>query len=277
VGAELLAILCDAFQDGKSTASSVQPRTYKLVSLVHLSFHCILQYSAYLVLYIYSQHLGSLADHTVITVGNWDTTLRLKVSGTLESVAEITEAIAWLSAALRSSSEDQGILSISPVVANICVQTETPGSTSLSCEIAFHTEVEAVGSELNGQCWHNLFRNPVVVKGYPIMRKPAGDTGIEMPLDIIAALAHANRITTFLGRTFIKGFSTMLLLTGMIGDVFIWHLLSNGSGERISYTDPRVYKAIGENQLQTDLSMTLLEPSRHLIGWCSTITTSIGM
>lgn len=231
----------------------------------------------HLVLHTGSQHLGSLADRTVITVESWDTTLRLRVSGTLESVADVAEAIGWLSAALRSSSEDQGILSISPVVTNICVQTEMADSTSLSCEIAVHTEVEAVGSGVNGQCWHNLFQNPVVVKGYPIMRKPAGDIGIEMPLDIIAALAHANRVTTFLGRTFIKGFSTMLLLTGMIGDVFIWHLLSNGNGDRISYTDPRVHESIGENQLQTDLSIALLGPSRHLIGWCSTITSSVGM
>jgi len=42
VGDEILAILCDAIHDGKSTASSVQPRTYKLVALVQRSFHCIL-------------------------------------------------------------------------------------------------------------------------------------------------------------------------------------------------------------------------------------------
>jgi hypothetical protein len=231
----------------------------------------------HLILYTDLRHLGSLADHTIITVRSWDTTLRLKVSGTLESVAEVAEAIGWLSAALRSSSEDRGILSISPKIANTHVQSETADSTCLSCEITFQTEVEVVDSELNGQCWHNLFRNPVVVKGYPIMHKPAGDTGIEMPLDVIAALARANRVTTFMGRTFIKGFNTMLLLTGMVGDVFIWHLLSNGNGERISYTDPRVHEAMGENHLQTDLNMTLLGPSRHLIGWCSTITTSVGM
>jgi hypothetical protein len=34
MGDELLAILCDAIQNGKSTISSIQPRMYKFLSLI---------------------------------------------------------------------------------------------------------------------------------------------------------------------------------------------------------------------------------------------------
>jgi hypothetical protein len=92
------------------------------------------------------------------------------------------------------------------------------------CSIHFHWQ-ERISEEhvqlFNVQCWHNLLRNPVLVKGYPILRRSEPNTGLEIPLNIMAALARALRATTFNKRLFVKGFCTMLIPNKQIGDLLI--------------------------------------------------------
>jgi len=69
-----------------------------------------------------------------------------------------------------------------------------------------------------------MFRNPVVVRAirYPVDLSLV--SGLEIPLDIMAGLARTQRINTS-WKAFIKGFSTMLVLTRYSGDLLLWHLL----------------------------------------------------
>jgi len=81
------------------------------------------------------------------------------------------------------------------------------------------------------QCWHALFSNPVIVRGFPIPRwsEPAG-TGLEMPLNMMMSLARAVYII-FKSKVFIKGFPTMLVPTKRSADVMVWHLFSEPTRE----------------------------------------------
>jgi hypothetical protein len=113
-----------------------------------------------------------------------------------------------------------------------------------------------------GQCWHSMFRNPVLVIGYPILTKPEKGLGLEMPLNMIAKLAGAQRANEFDSKVFIKGFSAMLVATRIIRDLLIWHYFYNRTGERISYLD-------NQFQVSNDISMFQLSSVRHVVGWCS--------
>ncbi|RQM05375.1 hypothetical protein DH86_00004357 [Scytalidium sp. 3C] len=85
-----------------------------------------------------------------------------------------------------------------------------------------------------------MFRNPVVVKGYPIPRRSEPDTGLEIPLNIMAGLIGTRHINIFNEQLFIKSFSMMLVRTKEIEDLLIWHLFYDKNGHYISYSDNTV-------------------------------------
>jgi hypothetical protein len=133
----------------------------------------------------------------------------------------------------------------------------------ICCVIEFEMEELALSSEMPpGQCWHNMFKNPVMVKGYPILTKHERGTGLEMPLNMIAELAGSKRANVFDGKVFIKGFSTMLIATKTTRDVLIWHYFYTRKGERISYLDHPL-------QVVDDIGLFQLDTARHVVGWCS--------
>jgi len=195
------------------------------------------------------------------------------VCGIRDAIAETGEQLAWLGAALRSSQYESGVSYCAPVI----YATNTTTSEALSSpESAIHFQfkflVEKVGKKaepLNGQCWHSLFRNPLVVKGFPIPRRREHDYGLEIPLNMMADLTGTHRANMFKDKLFIKSFSTMLVPTEHKGDLLIWHLLYNEDGSRISYLDNPLSHAVNVN-------FSTLEISRHVLGWCSKVKNCAG-
>lgn len=192
--------------------------------------------------------------------------------GTRYSVAEIGEQFAWLGAALRSS--PYGFVSYcTPFISDIRMN-DAPAQASegagIICKIDFTVhERENHLEPANGQCWYNMFRNPIIVKGYPISRRCAPDTGLEIPINMMAGLTRTRHAHIFNGKLFVKGFSSMLIPTKQCGDLIIWHLLYNNDGKRISYLDNTIPHA--EN-----VSISNLEKARHIIGWCSDVKNYAG-
>jgi hypothetical protein len=223
--------------------------------------------------------LGDLSDGTKIVAWVQDLMLIVEALGTADSLAEIGEQLAWLGAALRSSPYDSGVASCVPSISDMGT---TPSLVSgeitrpmTFISIDFHIEQKKNLLEVsNGQCWHNLFRNPVVVKGYPILRRSQPCTGLEISLKIMFALTQARFITTFGAKIFIKGFSTMLVPTKIERDMVSWHLLFNGDGSHISYTSPQIQKISGFYPVKVAISG--LQTDRHIIGWCSNVQNHTG-
>ena len=155
----------------------------------------------------------------------------LNAVGTLDAVAEVGEQLAWLGAAVRSSPDGWGLAYCSPFIRDLGVRMHVNGQTVATCSIGFtmekHQKEEITTS--NGCCWHALFRNPVIVKGFPIRARSENGTGIEMPLNIMAGLVGSRRIQKFGGNVLIKSFSIILLLTKCVADLVVWHLLFNDS------------------------------------------------
>ncbi|KAJ6439192.1 serine/threonine-protein kinase ssp1 [Purpureocillium lavendulum] len=135
----------------------------------------------------------------------------------------------------------------------------------LRCAISFQVNAPGVGSnELPGCCWHDMFSNPVIVTGFPILVKHQLGSGIEMPLNMIAALVGSCRINRFDGKIYIKGFSAFVIATRIQGDSLIWHYVSQDAGQRISYHDHNL-------AYFDDISLSYVNQGfvRHVVGWCS--------
>lgn len=184
-------------------------------------------------------------------------------------MAEIGEQFAWLGAALRSSPFGLGIAYCTPSISDLHISSASQQvSRSQSCphilgKIDFvFQEREKRSTTSNAQCWHNLFRNPVVVTGYPIPWRSETGTGLEIPLNIMAGLARTKRVNSFNKKLFIKGFSTMLISTRQTGPTILWHLMYNIDRSRISYIQHTVPHL-------EDISIFDLEKTRHVLGWCS--------
>jgi hypothetical protein len=136
-----------------------------------------------------------------------------------------------------------------------------PSSTDITREIGFTMEeVRQPLSTANGQCWHDIFRNPVVVRGYSIPKRIQWSTGLEISLNIMAGLAQAQRVDRFDDKIYIKGLSTMLIPTRRNEDILCWHLVYNKDGGRISYLD-------GDLDQERHITRLNLEDFRHVLGW----------
>lgn len=217
---------------------------------------------------------GILHDGTEIVaelqgaIGDSSSMLYSEVTGTAYSIIEVVEQLAWLGAALRSSPIESGVVYCRPVVdCSWAVQDEGEATRRVEyhCKIDYTLRMgEDNPIHLNGQCWHHLFRNPVVVEGYPIARRPKSttDTGLEIPLNMMAGLAQAHRLSTFNSRTVLKGWSTMLVPTEQHDGLVFWHLMHHPEGKRMSFDTCNTFPP-------TNVCLPALEKARHVLGWCA--------
>src|SRR5690348_17101959 len=113
------------------------------------------------------------------------TKFMVEVCGVAPSIAETGEQVAWLGAALRTSPRPNGVIHCTPTITvsqNSALSHESelqPASPDITYEIRFiMEEVRQPLDNANGQCWHSIFRNPMVVKGYPIPRRVEWNTGL---------------------------------------------------------------------------------------------------
>lgn len=194
-------------------------------------------------------------------------------------MAEVAQQLAWLGAALRSSPRDTGPIYCVPFV-NETPPTETLDdhinqlshvSRALRCKIDFRFErCEQLGNK-NGQCWRNLFRNPVIVRGFPIASRPEVPLGLELPLKLGALLVGAKALDRFGDGVFLKGFSSMAFMTGRHDNTCSWHFLYKDDGSRIRYTDVPAGHTIEGNPNVGDMNTT-----RHIVGWSADTSYNIG-
>ncbi|KAH8697125.1 hypothetical protein BGW36DRAFT_296399 [Talaromyces proteolyticus] len=222
-----------------------------------------------------------LSNGTSLTVSNGSSQTQgsssivcVDACGTAACIAEIGEQLAWLASAIRSSPYTHDVAHSRPFVDTIQIghvtYEETPRVTYI-CKIGVNLHPGKHGTETtNGECWHELFGTPVVVEGFPIPRRSGeGSPGLEIPLNIMAGLAQARRISSFDGKTLLKGFAAMLLPMKYIQGIVTWHLVHSKDGKRISYLET-------DNFQPVDIQIPELEKSRHILGWCPEMKSYAG-
>ena len=130
------------------------------------------------------------------------------------------------------------------------------------CSVEFQTTLVNPTKDTPGQCWHAIFRNPVIVEGYPIPRRKRYGSGLETHLNVMAGLTSCPRINKYKGHHYLKGYSTALVPTEKIDNMVLWHLYYSDDGSRLPYPNPAGLHC-------ADLRMQDLTAARHVVGWCS--------
>jgi hypothetical protein len=189
-------------------------------------------------------------------------------SGTADFLAEVGEIVAWLAAAMQISPSEDALAYCTPRIGR---SSKLVGNGTFHCTIELDMAISQRIRDAPGNCWHGMFRNPVVVRGFPIPRRSRAKTGLEIPLDMTARLTDARQLHDFMGRFYLKGFSAMLAVVEVVGDMVLWHLHYNPIGGRVSYLEADKNPQVGI------IDANILRASRHIIGWCSHASYLTGM
>ena len=217
---------------------------------------------------------GTLGDGTKLEVQVGKGEVTVKARGIPDSAAELAQQLAWLGAALRSSPRDTGVVYCVPFIAEATSIGSNSGghSPSIRYRICFKFEDCEQPVDRLGQCWHNLFRNPVIVRGFPIATRPTDSLchGLELPLELGASLVGTKFVDRFGDNIFLKGFSSMAVVTGRQNEVFAWHFVHKEDGSRIRYTD------LPPEHTTSVSGGWNAHNSRHIVGWCPDAFYNIG-
>ncbi|KAM0351145.1 hypothetical protein ACHAPU_002929 [Fusarium lateritium] len=209
-----------------------------------------------------------------------DQSINFSVTGGQYLVSEVGEQIAWLVSALQAPSGDhEGFMAISPRVSSLKVHSPSYkgkhiGNTRASCTFEFDHHYVTAGDAIAGLCWKRLFCSPILVCGYPILRRSVPNSGLEISLGLAASIMGSSQVVQLEDRLLIKGFDMLMVATLVAVDVMIWHLfVSEKVDQRISYMDSRID---GTNIETWNGSLHLIEGKRHIVGWCDKATDLCG-
>ena len=217
-------------------------------------------------------------DRSKISAWRTLSSVYVEVCGSRSSIMEIGEQLAWFGGTMRSSPFAGVALSSAYVDTHDLTQEEQDGlnhagfqedSTVLNIKFALHEGTADSKRYNEGRCWHNLFRNPVVVQGFPIFQRHSLSPGLEIPLNLMAALVGTARAHAFDDTMIIKGFSSMLVPTKRSENLTIWHVVFHADSTHVSYTER------GSSSLRST-NFEELQTSRHIIGWCANVKGCTG-
>lgn len=210
------------------------------------------------------------------------------MTGTEYGLVEVAEQLFWMSSALRTPLDEPGMVLIVAEPTGVWhvseqsqAQSKAPGSASdhlgtVKCHVTFRSEpLEVAPEDPGGHCWNDMFRHCMVAKGYPIPSRKSDRPGLEIPFDMMAALAGAERVVPFGEHLIVKGYSTALFPTSFEGDCMFWHFIHKNDGSRISFADKDICLAPQADPL-THLGRTHIQTARHIVGWTGSVTQRIG-
>lgn len=170
--------------------------------------------------------------------------------------------MAWVAAALRTSQLSSGVLSCTPELQDTAYDF-SPMQHTLKCQLDFVIGSNRLENDASmGQCWIDMFRNPVLVAGFPIRRRKNAQLGLEMSLPIMCSLMQTRHVQSVGTIMVIKAFSAMLETTKVIGDLLVWHYSRSTRAHYLSYPKS------SEDHEQTSI-LACFEDKRHVIGWCT--------
>ena len=136
---------------------------------------------------------------------------------------------------------------------------------------AVHHPLKHGRSATNGSCWHSLFRNPVIVEGYPILARHTKENGLEISETMMTFLGNVSRAMIFKGVRLLKGFSTLFVPTACTEKSLTWHFLFNSDGTRMSYQ-----KAMDDCKPCEMVNSPSPGNARNFLGWSSNVTQHTG-
>lgn len=184
------------------------------------------------------------------------TTVRAS-GGSPTALVEVGEVLIWLGAACRSGPELDR-----PSYCSTLLSFD--GSPSVcSASYSFSSVPMSAGDHGGSDsCWHSLFRNPTIAKGYPVTARPSKEQGLEISLPMMISLGQSPFTAVFSGTTVLKGFHTAFAPMIKSGSSTVWHFLVNQDHRRLSYCS-----ILAAARAHGEMDHCSLETGRHFVGW----------
>jgi hypothetical protein len=112
--------------------------------------------------------------------------------------------------------------------------------------LAAEFKVDPIGEDSSeeDQCWTGMVHNPVIAEGYPIPNRvdPTNMMGLELSLDLMVALSHANWATIFEDTLLLKGDISALVPVRKSDTSIVWHFRVNKGMSRENSIISAAYK-----------------------------------
>lgn len=193
-------------------------------------------------------------------------------------VANAAQQLSWLSAALSSSPFGDGQVAYCKTQLLHTAQGGTEITSPTAIDLS-HFKIRRTFEPLlstESPCWLPLFSDATISYGFPIPER-LGEVGLEIPIDIMAALAGIRHAVEYDGGIVMKGFSFMFIPTkhDRGNDTIQWHLVSSPNPEvRLTYED-----GVGhcpDRCLLKAVDLGSLRKARAIVGWHSAVEAVLG-
>jgi hypothetical protein len=180
-------------------------------------------------------------------------------TGSEDLIVTVAQQLTWLGAACRASVGELAY----------CYPTFDEAEISRT---DFHVpafqityEVVPLSAQEPRSCWNKLVGSSVIATGFPISERLLNETGLDVPLEIMAALAGIPLATQYGGGYVLKGRSLMFVPVERRGNSVQWHLVQKHNG-RILYKDLPSLCPV-RLPLQ-ELDEDALFSTKAFLGWC---------
>ena len=188
-------------------------------------------------------------------------------SGTPEFIVEVVQQLAWMGAALRTSRDGRIQYCESKLDEVLQAQGVAPALFSVTFEMSSPGEEDQ-------SCWFPLFTNPVIAREFPVPKRENGEQGLEVPLELMAALGGARYVTEFDGGLVLKGYSAMFVPVQRHKHSIQWHLIRHSDEERMLYRQLRNEGLI--HAMLDEVDQKSLQTTRAFLGWWKSSETHLG-
>jgi hypothetical protein len=188
--------------------------------------------------------------------------LTCHVFGQAEEIIQIAQQLAWLGTALQHSHSGELAYSSSKIV-----------PTATASPIFYLTFDTRPLEENRKCCWHGLFAAAVIAEGFPIPTRQQG-IGLEIPLQMMAALAGVRHAVSLEGGLILKGYSCAFVPVKRYDDSVQWHFTENDAEDRLPYWEVQTqYPARAGLK---DVDFEALSHTRAFVGWWGLTETHLG-
>ncbi|KAI9832643.1 MAG: hypothetical protein M1819_004228 [Sarea resinae] len=135
----------------------------------------------------YQNSHNSLPGNPPLSIEIDGNSLKVGIIGTEIDIVECAQQLGWICAACQES-PNGGV-----AYSDAQISQDDPDRLSFDLR-TLKTDAREIESR---SCWHPLFESPTIARGFPIQKRFHGEVGLELPLEIMAALGGARQAVQF--------------------------------------------------------------------------------
>ena len=186
-----------------------------------------------------------------------DDSISVEMSLTFDLVCTISQQLAWLSSACTFAENGPRYSSSTWV--------RSSESPLREARFEIRSEVLEIDEDEQQLCWHTLVGDSVITSGFPIANRTLEDKGLEIPLDVMAALGGMSLAVDFGDGFILKGDEFLFIPVARKDDHVQWHLHDSA------------IEGTNEPSARIKLDAQALRSTKAFLGWAIRASIYAGM